>query len=218
MGGYGQKWVWPAWSQDSKIGCISKMNRWNELIFVCWCKFRSRPGQKWAWSFSSWDPKICQMSLWIELVFCVLTWCNNFWLDEDRFFLSLTFKCQSTTVVLKDWLGKKWMWSVMWQGSKINCAWRMNRCNTTDFLHADTDSQKSKADKNLLGWHGQKWVWMGWFWVGQSGHGTLKLTVSYNWADGINWFFAFRYKFTKSWFSHFWVGLVKNASGFLVAL
>ena len=22
LGGHGQKWVWPLWSQDSKIGCI----------------------------------------------------------------------------------------------------------------------------------------------------------------------------------------------------
>ena len=28
-----QKWVWPAWLQDSKIGCISRINRWNELVF-----------------------------------------------------------------------------------------------------------------------------------------------------------------------------------------
>ena len=25
---------------------------------------------------------------------------------------------------------------------------------------------------------------------GQSGHGTLKLTVSEDWMDGMNWFFA----------------------------
>ena len=33
LGGHGQKWVWPIWSQDSKIGCISRMNWWHELIF-----------------------------------------------------------------------------------------------------------------------------------------------------------------------------------------
>ena len=27
--------VWSVWSQDSKIDCISKMNRWNELFFFC---------------------------------------------------------------------------------------------------------------------------------------------------------------------------------------
>ena len=28
--GYDQKWVWPVWLQDSKIGCISRMNRKND--------------------------------------------------------------------------------------------------------------------------------------------------------------------------------------------
>ena len=32
-GGHGQKWVWPVVSQDSKIDCTSKMNKWNKLIF-----------------------------------------------------------------------------------------------------------------------------------------------------------------------------------------
>ena len=39
-GGNCQKWVLPVWSRDSKIDCISKMNRWNKLIFACWYKFR----------------------------------------------------------------------------------------------------------------------------------------------------------------------------------
>ena len=30
---YGQKWVWPVWSQDCKIDCISKKT-WNNLIFL----------------------------------------------------------------------------------------------------------------------------------------------------------------------------------------
>ena len=33
LGEHGQKWVWPAWLQDSKIDFISKMNRWNKLFF-----------------------------------------------------------------------------------------------------------------------------------------------------------------------------------------
>ena len=65
----GQKWVWPVWSQDSKIGCISRMNWWNELIFCMVVQiqeskqlfqwFLGSPGQKWVGSFSSWGPKIC---------------------------------------------------------------------------------------------------------------------------------------------------------------
>ena len=34
FGGKGQKRVWPVWSQDSKIDCNSKINRWNKLIFL----------------------------------------------------------------------------------------------------------------------------------------------------------------------------------------
>ena len=33
LGGHGQKWVWPIWSRDSTIDCISRMSRCNELIF-----------------------------------------------------------------------------------------------------------------------------------------------------------------------------------------
>ena len=32
-GGHSQRWVCPAWSQNSKIDCISRMSWWNELIF-----------------------------------------------------------------------------------------------------------------------------------------------------------------------------------------
>ena len=52
-------------------------------------------------------------------------------------------------------------------------------------------------------------------WCGQSCNGTLKLTVSEEWANGINWFFACWYRFIKikSWSKIFWVGIVKNGCG-----
>ena len=31
--------------------------------------FLGGPGQKWAWLFSSWVPKMCWISLWMELIF-----------------------------------------------------------------------------------------------------------------------------------------------------
>ena len=31
--GYGQKWVWPVWSWDSKIDCFSRMN-WIDFLHV----------------------------------------------------------------------------------------------------------------------------------------------------------------------------------------
>ena len=52
----------------------------------------------------------------------------------------------------------------------------------TDFLHVNTWSQKLKADQKFFGW---AFVKNG---CGQSRHGTLKLTVSQKWADGIKLF------------------------------
>ena len=53
---------------------------------------------------------------------------------------------------------------------------------------------------------------------GQSCHSTLKLFVSQKWTDGINWFLACLYKFSKakSWLDEFLVGVVTNDHGVLV--
>ena len=54
--------------------------------------------------------------------------------------------------------------------------------------------------------------------LGQSGHGTLKLTVSQEWIDGMKWFFAGWCKFrkAKSCFNDSRMGVVKNGHGHLV--
>ena len=45
----------------------------------------------------------------------------------------------------------------------------------------------------------------------------LKLTVSQEWIDGMNWYFACWCKFTlKSYFNDFWMGVVRNGCGHLV--
>ena len=50
---------------------------------------------------------------------------------------------------------------------------------------------------------------------GQSSGGTLKLPVSEEWTEGINWLFPYWYRFTKikNWSKNFWVGVVKNECG-----
>ena len=55
-------------------------------------------------------------------------------------------------------------------------------------------------------------------WYGQSGPWTLKLTVSQEWIDGMNWVFAWWCKFmkAKSYFTDYWVTMVKNGHGHLV--
>ena len=52
----------------------------------------------------------------------------------------------------------------------------------------------------------------------QSGHGTLKLTVSQESTDGMNYFFACQCKFSevKSYLNDFWVSVVKNGHGHLI--
>ena len=53
---------------------------------------------------------------------------------------------------------------------------------------------------------------------GQSGYRTLKLTVSQEWIDGMNWIFVCWCKFrkAKSCIIDFWVGMVENGHGHLV--
>ena len=53
---------------------------------------------------------------------------------------------------------------------------------------------------------------------GQSGYGTLKLTVSQEWIDGMSWYFTCWCKFrkAKSYFNDFWVGMVRTGRGHLV--
>ena len=62
----------------------------------------------------------------------------------------------------------------------------------TDFLHAGANSHKLKGDWKSLGW---AWSIDG---FGQSGDKTLKFTVSEDWTDGINWFFACWYRLTHN--------------------
>ena len=49
------------------------------------------------------------------------------------------------------------------------------------------------------------------------GPGTLKLAASQEGIHGVNWFFAWRYKFrkAKSFYDNYWVGVVGNGRGFL---
>ena len=51
-----------------------------------------------------------------------------------------------------------------------------------EFLHAGTNSHKLKSDGKYLEWAWSKNRYS------QSGDGTLKLNVSEEWIDGINWF------------------------------
>ena len=62
--------------------------------------------------------------------------------------------------------------------------------------------------KKCLGGYDQNWVWPVW-------SQDSEIDCTQEWTDGMNWFFVSRRKFrnAKSYFSNFWVGLVKNWHG-----
>ena len=53
-GGHGQKWVWPVRSWDSKINCISKMNRSNALTFCMLVLIQENWQVRDTYSFTLW--------------------------------------------------------------------------------------------------------------------------------------------------------------------
>ena len=71
---------------------------------------------------------------------------------------------------------------------------------------------------NIKDWSKTFWFGMIKNGFGQSGLWALNLTLSPEWTDDINWFFACWHKFrkSKSWFNDFRVGMVKHGQGFLV--
>ena len=83
------------------INCILKQIHENLKLFH-W--FLSGCGQNGPGHlFSSWDSIICctlRMSVWIELIFCMLTVMQYFFVRPTLYSMSLTFKCQSTVVSL----------------------------------------------------------------------------------------------------------------------
>ena len=85
MCSHGQKWVWPLWSRDSKIGCISRTNNGINWFFACWYNFRKAK----SYFFGGGDP----LGL-VSLKSAV----SQKWIDVWSYFfnptLHLTFKCQ----------------------------------------------------------------------------------------------------------------------------
>ena len=53
LGGHDQKRVWPVWSCDFKIDCISRMNRWFELNF-CMLVVIQECQQLFQWFLGGW--------------------------------------------------------------------------------------------------------------------------------------------------------------------
>ena len=110
MDGHGQKWVWPVWSQDSKIGSIVRMNWWNELIFCILVQIQEAKSY-FDWFLGGLGQNGCghlvhetlKYAEWVYGLSWFLAdwlWCSNFFVRPTPHFLFLMFECQSTAVVL----------------------------------------------------------------------------------------------------------------------
>ena len=141
--------------------------------------------------------------IWL-LIFSLNLFCN-----ENLYYLL----CSCTNPIL----GKIFVleiWAKMFSAKQIagffNQPYLQNKSiKYLDFLHVGTRLHELKVD---LKFSARTWLKNG---SGQSGHGTLKLTVSQKWIDGMNWYFACCSKFRKAkiYFNEFWVGMVRNGSG-----
>ena len=103
--------MWSVLSQDSEIGCISRMNWWDELIFcmlVHLRKAKSYLNDFWVGIVRNRHSHLVLETLksavskeWVHefnWFFACWLWGSNFWLNQHHT-LSFTFKCQSTAVV-----------------------------------------------------------------------------------------------------------------------
>ena len=75
--------------------------------------------------------------------------------------------------------------------SKIDCIWRMSRCNNWFFVCWYRFTK-------IKSWSEMFWFGMIRNRCGHTAEGFLKLTLSQIWTDGINWFFACWSKFRKT--------------------
>ena len=112
---------------------------------------------------------------------------------------------------------------ILWYGPKCSRPVRLHNFLTNHISR--TNKWKSLIFCMLIqvhiyyieSWSNNFWLGMGRNGRGQSGHGTLRLTVSQKWIDGMNWYFVCWCKFTlQSCFNDFWVGVVRNRCDHLV--
>ena len=99
--------------------------------------------------------------------FACWLWCNNFWLDQHRTFLSLTFKCQSAGVVLVSPLAVAGRF--LWNSLSILPSWHLSVCflriwswDLSEFCHGAGNPYEIVHDspifwKNFLCYKEGKW-------------------------------------------------------------
>ena len=117
----------------------------------------------WMWSklggcgqISSGDPKICRMSLWIELIFCMLTVMQYFLIRPILYSISLTFKCQFLADLLVRPLAvaERILWeglSMLASGHLSGCFLEIRSLDFSKFWHV-TRNPKEVVHNSLISW------------------------------------------------------------------
>ena len=145
---HGQKWVWPIWSLDSKIDCISRKNWWN-WFFACWYNFTQ---VKWWLKilglglFKNGSGQSGDGTLKLNV--------SEKWIDGINWY----FTCWYVITKIKSWSKIFWV-SMIKNGCgqsgdgtlKLNVSEEWTD-GITDFLHVVTRSQTLKTDQKFVGW------------------------------------------------------------------
>ena len=111
------------------------------------------------------------------------------------------------------------IWAKMFSANQIagffNHICRRDQWNSLIFCMLIQIPIKQKSIKNFCSGCGQHCVWPVCISVWKSV--CVKLTLSQEWIDGVNWFFACWWKFrkVKNCLNAFWVGLVKTSFDYL---
>ena len=135
--GNSQKWVWPIWSLDSKINCISSPEWTNGInwFFACWHKFTQT--KRWLKNF------------WVSMV---KNGCGQFgdgtlnltvseeWTDGIKWFFAYQYKFRKA----KCWFSDFWMGMVKNDHGLLvheTLLYLKNEfMNWADFLNVDSDA------------------------------------------------------------------------------
>ena len=128
---------------------FSKINQWNSLIFVCWCKFAKLK----SWLNIFWLGMVkngcCEFGLWT----LKLTLFEE-WTDGINWFFACCYKFMQIRMCLKIFgvgMVKKWLWQVWSWYSEIDCISKMNRWNKLIFCMLIQNPGKLKVNNSWVG-------------------------------------------------------------------
>ena len=128
--------MWPVWSLDSKIDCISRMNRWNNWYFACWYRFTKTK----SWSKNFWVGMVkngCEQSGHRILKLNV----SQKWTDRINWFFACWYKFRKA----ESWFNNSWVGMVknnhdLFMKPENLLYFKKEFLNWADLLYADSDA------------------------------------------------------------------------------